>query len=139
MFARVIIAHDAARPLIDSRDIRGVLKDFTKRRLDASILSKPLSESLFRLRGEYLECVDRDTYCLGETPNVFTLDALKVARLEAASLASLVNADPMLLISRHKKYRVGSYKGRFSNIKLTYLHDLVIARKHARERKRSAR
>lgn len=132
---KAVISHDAARPLIHAVDIGGLRATFEKKRPDAAILSSPLTESLFRkARQGALVGVNRDDYCIGESPDIFTI------RLAKRMYEKWAHKTPQLhhsvhiieLISREKKYTVLSHERKYPNLKVTHLPDKHLVRSYAK-------
>ncbi len=130
--AEVVIVHDAVRPLIHPDDISGLIAHFETNFFDAALIIKPLSESLYRLKGESISCVNREEYGLGESPDIFKYSLL-VSMYEKWSHRTREFHDSlnvMELISMSKKNRIGGYLGKYPNLKLTFPHDKHIIKRY---------
>jgi 2-C-methyl-D-erythritol 4-phosphate cytidylyltransferase len=136
---KTLFVHDAARPLTHPDDIRGLMRAFSKGRWDAGVLGKPLSESLFMKSGAHLKGMNREEYCFGETPFVYTRNVAEdmLERWEKKTGTFHTTLDLTELLSRSGHYRIGSYEAKHPNIKLTYPVDALIIRRYAQSRSRA--
>jgi 2-C-methyl-D-erythritol 4-phosphate cytidylyltransferase len=136
---KTVFIHDAARPLLQAADIQGLLRSFEKNRWDAGVISKPVSESLFLFEKDValVRGINRERYCLGDTPFIISLPALsELCQKWHGKLHTLHNSvDILELIALYKnKFRVGHYHGQHLNIKLTHPHDWLVIKDHLRKR-----
>jgi 2-C-methyl-D-erythritol 4-phosphate cytidylyltransferase len=127
--AVVVIVHDAARPLLDDRVIERVLEPLAEG-FDASVPALPLADTVKRVEaGVVAETVDRSTLVTVQTPQAFTLEALRAAyrgdaRGEATDCASLVEA---------RGGRVRIVEGDPRLLKITTSADLALVESWLRE------
>ena len=77
--ANVVAVHDAARPLVDPRDVRAVVQALGD--ADGAVLSTEIADTVKRVTGEGLiaDTVDREDLRLALTPQVFRVASLKAA------------------------------------------------------------
>ncbi len=123
--ATVAVVHDAARPLVDPRDIRAVVEALGA--ADGSILGSPVIDTVKRIdaRGAVVETIPRTELFMAQTPQVFRVESLRRAWQEgdfddewtdeAAFLESLGR-------------RIVTVAAHFPNPKLTKPGDLAVLR-----------
>ncbi len=124
------IVHDASRPLVSSEDIEHLYKVFVRRKADALLVGRSLPESLFRKQpGGYIECISRDDFLLGQSPNFFTLALLREIR-SSYSISRTKHPETLDILeiaAAMGHLRVVSEPLPHSNMKVTYPHDIEIA------------
>ncbi len=117
----LIAVHDAVRPLISSKFIDYCFSEAEKH--ESAIPVIPCSQSLRKLDGVKSSSLDRKSYVLVQTPQIFTYKIITKSYNEPfrneftddASVVEFAGNDLHLV------------KGEESNIKITYPIDLVIA------------
>ncbi len=77
---RVVLVHDAARPLVTPAHIRSLLDALAT--ADGALPALPVADTLKRLRSDTLETVSRDGLWRAQTPQAFRLGVLRKAYLE---------------------------------------------------------
>jgi 2-C-methyl-D-erythritol 4-phosphate cytidylyltransferase len=123
--AEIVAVHDAARPLVDARDITGVV--WALGDADAAILVAPVTDTVKRIGadGTVAETVDRRELRLAQTPQVFRIASL----VRAWELAGLDGAWPdESSFLEQAGLRVRSVVAQHPNPKLTTESDLRLIR-----------
>lgn len=126
----MIIAHDAARPLLRKKDVSSLRKIFIGSRADALLVTRSLPESLFRKKRRMdLKCLSRQDFFLGQSPNFFTMSILvRLRKIFAKYQRQFSEAlDIVELISAIPESRVIGASLSHSNLKVTRHEDLLIA------------
>lgn len=124
--ADVVAIHDAARPLVDPRDVRRTVAAVGPE-TPGAVLVAPVTDTVKQIDVEgacVTETVNRDRLRLALTPQVFQREALERAWLEASDLE--VTDDAMLLEACGM--RVAVVEAAYPNPKITVPMDLEIAR-----------
>jgi len=121
--ARVVVVHDAARPLASPALFKAVVDALDDTSLAAAVPGLAIADTVKRLGGAddpvVIETLDRSTLVAVQTPQAFLADALRLAHRderEATDDASLVEAIGG---------RVAVVTGETSNRKLTTRDDLA--------------
>jgi 2-C-methyl-D-erythritol 4-phosphate cytidylyltransferase len=121
--ARVVVVHDAARPLASPALFKAVVDALDDTSLAAAVPGLAIADTVKRLGGAddpvVIETLDRSTLVAVQTPQAFLADALRLAHRderEATDDASLVEAIGG---------RVAVVPGETSNRKLTTRDDLA--------------
>lgn len=114
----IVLIHDAARPFIDSDDIRALLSAVGE--TGAATLGAPVADTLRRDDGHY---VDRNGLFAIQTPQAFRLGMLRAALaaqddLQATDESSIMTAQGV---------QVTLVPGKRSNFKITTPEDLAMA------------
>lgn len=124
----IVAIHDAARPLVDSQDVRRTVAA-VRPETPGAVLVARVNDTVKRVDGAgtaVLETVDRDRLRLALTPQVFRCEALERAWLEAGDAD--VTDDAMLLEACGMP--VAIVEARRPNPKITVPLDLEVARLH---------
>jgi 2-C-methyl-D-erythritol 4-phosphate cytidylyltransferase/2-C-methyl-D-erythritol 2,4-cyclodiphosphate synthase len=123
--AEVVAIHDAARPLVDPRDVQGVVAGLGE--ADGAILTARVSDTIKRVDhdGMVVDTLDRETLHFALTPQVFRVAALEAA-WRAAGIGSEWTDESALLESAGM--RVVSVIARCPNPKVTTDADLGVIR-----------
>jgi 2-C-methyl-D-erythritol 4-phosphate cytidylyltransferase/2-C-methyl-D-erythritol 2,4-cyclodiphosphate synthase len=117
----VVMIHDAARPLLNTRHINSLLKRLET--ADAAILALPLADSLKRAHsGMIAEAVPRDYLWRAQTPQCFRLGAILGAY--AAWSGDAPTDEATVAAGRH--IAVALVEGDMRLHKLTYPEDFVL-------------
>ncbi len=106
----VAVVHDAARPLVDPRDIRAVVEALGS--ADGSILGSPAIDTVKRIdaRGTVVETIPRSQLFMAQTPQVFRIESLRRAWREGnfdhewtdeAALLESLGMSVMTMAARH--------------------------------------
>jgi 2-C-methyl-D-erythritol 4-phosphate cytidylyltransferase len=119
--ARIVVVHDAARPLA-SRRLFAAVVDAVERGADAAVPAVPLTDTVKRvLHDRVLETIARDGLVAVQTPQAFN-----VAALRAAHTSEQVDTDDAALVERAGG-RVVVVPGESRNLKITRAEDLELA------------
>jgi 2-C-methyl-D-erythritol 4-phosphate cytidylyltransferase len=121
----VVAVHDVARPLATSRLLD--LGVSALARAQGAIPVLPLQDTVKQVdeAGTVIDTVDRSTLRAAQTPQVFVMDALVRAH-ELARREGRTGTDDASLLEAGG-YRVTTFPGSPSNLKITTAHDLKIA------------
>ena len=93
----VVAVHDAARPLVQPRDVAACID--AARATGAAILATPVPDTVKRVRDErIIGTVDRADLWLAQTPQAFRVDVLR--RAHAAVSDDLIATDDAALVER---------------------------------------
>ena len=122
--ARVVLVHDAARPLIEPTDIRKVIAAI--RETGAAVIGHPATDSVKAEKGGLVaRSLERSEVWLVQTPQGATADVLRRAfaegqrqRLDVTDEAGLLHA---------AGFPVRLVEGKRTNIKVTFPEDLALA------------
>ena len=119
--ASLVGIHDAARPLVSSETI---LKTFAlaEDRGNAAP-AVPVTDSLRSVRGKENTAVDRNNYCIVQTPQCFHSELIKKAFLKAYKPEF---TDDVTVLEAFGE-KINLTEGNRENIKITTAFDLVIA------------
>lgn len=121
-----VLIHDGARPLVSADLIQKVISAVKK---DKAVM---VAEETFTCI-KYVEnntvknCLPRANTYLGQTPHAFDKQIILEAYKKAIEDESFQGSDDCDFVS-HLGYEVKIVPGEHTNIKITYPHDLVIAR-----------
>lgn len=123
--ADIVAIHDAARPLVDARDVAAVVRGLGDS--DGAILVAPVADTVKRLGvgGRVAGTVDRRDLGLALTPQVFRIASL-VRAWKLAGLDSEWPDESALL--EYAGLEVRSVAARYPNPKLTTASDLRLIR-----------
>ncbi len=123
--AEIVAIHDAARPLVDPRDVQSVVLGLGE--ADGAILTAPVSDTVKRIDGDDLvaETVDRENLRFALTPQVFRVASLQAAWEKTGRDGLWTDEAALLEISG---MRVRTVDARYPNPKITYPSDLVTVR-----------
>jgi len=119
----VVAVHDAARPLVQPRDVNACVD--AARVTGAAILATPVPDTVKSVRdGRIVGTIDRADLWLAQTPQAFRVDVLR--RAHAASTDDLVATDDAALVER-LGLPVAIVPGDPRNRKITTREDLAWA------------
>jgi 2-C-methyl-D-erythritol 4-phosphate cytidylyltransferase len=123
--ADVVAVHDGARPLVDPRDVKGVV--WALGSAAASLLVAPVTDTVKRVvgSGEVVETVPREDLRLAQTPQVFRIAALTRAWQEVDFQCEWTDESSML---ESLGMPVRSVLAQHANPKLTSDVDLSLMR-----------
>ena len=123
--AEVVAVHDAARPLVDPRDVQRVVGDLGD--ADGAVLTGRVSDTVKRIDGNdmVVETVDREGLRLALTPQVFRVSSLQFAWEEMNGSGEWTDESAIL---ESLGMRVRSVVCRYPNPKLTVPSDLRVIR-----------
>lgn len=121
-----VAVHDAARPLIQPREIEACLKLAGK--TGAATCAAPVADTLKRVddAGEITGSVDRTGLWAMQTPQIFRVDILQRAYRQVLESGDLVTDEVSAM--EQLGHRVPVYKNEEPNFKITVPHDLDLAR-----------
>lgn len=126
-----VAVHDAARPLVRSRDVSRVV--LTAWRSGAAILAIPVRDTVKRVQGGRVVATPPRSECFAaQTPQVFRCEVLREALAKAAADA-FVGTDDAELVER-LGVEIEVVDGSPRNLKITRPEDLAIAELWLRER-----
>jgi 2-C-methyl-D-erythritol 4-phosphate cytidylyltransferase len=121
-----VLVHDAARPCVRRDDIRALISAVSADS-DGGLLGVPVADTMKRVTadGRVAATVDRGGLWHALTPQMFRLEPLRAAMLQAITSHSLVTdeASAMELAG----YRPLMVQGHRDNIKITLPADLALA------------
>ena len=114
--AEIVAIHDAARPLVDPRDVQRVVRGLGE--ADGAILTAPVSDTVKRIDGDdsVAETVDRENLRFALTPQVFRVASLQAAWEETGDDGEWTDEAALLEISG---MRVRTVDARYPNPKIT--------------------
>jgi 2-C-methyl-D-erythritol 4-phosphate cytidylyltransferase len=128
-----LLVHDAARPLLDTRDLQKLLKAMPpfNGASRAAILAKPVTDTikLVKQKNDLAlidQTLDRSQLWAAETPQAFETSLLKSA-YEKALKDNFVGTDDASLVENLGE-TVQIVQSEFPNLKITNLQDLLLAR-----------
>lgn len=121
----IILIHDGARPLVDSRTIYSVIDKLRENGVGAVIPYTPITDSLMTAHFNDAEPIDRNRFVAVQTPQGFNAMLLK------KSYANLRENDTMSddasVVSKYGGVKINLVEGSRKNIKITYSSDIKIA------------
>ncbi len=118
----VVGVHDAARPLVSIQTIINAFET-AKQKGNASP-AIPLTESIRLIEKDKNQAVDRNNYCIVQTPQCFNSNLLKKAFLQVYSPSFTDDASVVEAMGE----KINLIEGNRENIKITTLQDLIIAK-----------
>ncbi len=123
--AEVVAIHDAARPLVDPRDVQSVVGG--RGEADGAILTARASDTIKRIdpNGLVAETVDREKLRFALTPQVFRVASLETAWRTAGSGGEWTDESALLESVGMKVLSIGA---RYPNPKVTTEADLAVIR-----------
>jgi 2-C-methyl-D-erythritol 4-phosphate cytidylyltransferase len=123
--AEMVAIHDAARPLVDPRDVQDVVGGLGD--ADGAILTARVSDTIKRIdpNGRVVETVDRESVGLALTPQVFRVASLETAWGAAGSGGEWTDESALL---ESVGMKVLSVVARHPNPKVTTEADLAVIR-----------
>jgi 2-C-methyl-D-erythritol 4-phosphate cytidylyltransferase len=132
----VVAVHDAARPLAGAHLLEEALEEL--RGWDGAVPVQPLHDTVKRIDpdGRILETVDRSMLRAAQTPQAFLAAALREAHELAIRLGRSATDDASLL--EQAGFRIRTFPGSPTNIKITTGFDLELARWFMERERRNA-
>ncbi len=121
--ANYLLLHDAVRPFCQQSRLLQVCHAAQK--TGASLLVEPITSTVKRKKGEFLETLDRSHLYLAQTPQVIRRD-LYLKAIEAMYQFSWDVTDDISLVEQ-LKHPVQTVEGDSYNIKITFPTDLPLA------------
>ena len=119
--ARVVLVHDAARPLVDDAIVELLLGRLGEG-LDGVIPGLPIADTVKRVDGGIVaETVDRNSLVVVQTPQAFVAD-----RLRAAYAGDLADATDCASLVERSGGRIGVVLGDARLVKVTTPDDLAL-------------
>jgi 2-C-methyl-D-erythritol 4-phosphate cytidylyltransferase/2-C-methyl-D-erythritol 2,4-cyclodiphosphate synthase len=129
--SRMVVVHDAARPLVTVELIHAVLAALE--RSDGAVAAVPVDETIKRAERDYvIETLDRRDLYRAQTPQAFVTNVLREAHRRAAD-EGLTATDDAQLVERYGT-KVVLVPGAPENVKLTYPEDFEVAERLAQRR-----
>ncbi|MFT8319582.1 MAG: 2-C-methyl-D-erythritol 4-phosphate cytidylyltransferase [Bacillus sp. (in: firmicutes)] len=120
----VILVHDAARPFINTKQIKELTKVAEEN--GAAVLAVPMKDTIKKVDGNLVtETVERSSLWAIQTPQAFRISLLKKAYAEAQRDGFLGTDDASLVERLGEKVKI--VEGNYDNIKLTTPEDLYFA------------
>lgn len=123
--AEVVVIHDAARPLVDPRDVQNVVRGLGD--ADGAVLITRVTDTVKRVAGDNMvvATVEREGLCLALTPQVFRVSSLEAAWVGLGDEEEWTDESAIL---ERAGMRVLGVTSRFPNPKLTTPPDLALIR-----------
>jgi 2-C-methyl-D-erythritol 4-phosphate cytidylyltransferase len=123
--AETVVIHDAARPLVDPRDVQCVVGGLGG--ADGVVLTSRACDTVKRVtpNGLVAETLDRETLRMALTPQVFRVASLETAWSAAGSGGEWTDESALL---ERAGMRVLSVVARYPNPKITTKADLAVIR-----------
>lgn len=121
---KVVVVHDAARPLVSAKLIDEAVKNCYKR--PAVIAAVPVKPTIKRINPKTMvveATLDRSLLWEVQTPQVFARDVLE----KAHQLGENVQATDDAMLVEHIGVKVHAILGEYTNIKITTADDMKIA------------
>lgn len=129
---RVIVCHDAARPLASPGLFSAVIAALDDGGVDGAVPVIPVPDTVKRVRGGLVVGTERrEDLALAQTPQAFRASALRDAHARAATEGVAFTDDAAAL--EWAGYRIATVAGEASNFKITDLEDLARAEQVLRE------
>lgn len=122
--ARIVLVHDAARPLVDPDTISRVITAVAAG-APAAIPAVPVVDTIRRLSGERSSGLDRSELVAVQTPQGFDLPTLRSAHDAVAADRVAVTDDAGAC--EHLGVDITLVQGSPTGLKITHAHDLAIA------------
>lgn len=120
----LVLIHDGARPFVEIENIHELVMKTEE--TGAAVLAVPLKDTVKKAKdGIVSETVDRASLWAVQTPQAFRLPVVLEAH-KLASEADYLGTDDASLVEK-MGYPVSIVEGDYLNIKLTTVHDLLIA------------
>ncbi len=125
-----VAIHDAARPLLQQKDLEQVIRDAEE--YGAACLVVPMKDSVKRIEGGLIAGdVERASLAAAQTPQVFERKKIQQA-LELVQSRGMAPTDDCAA-AEFSGIRVFATQGDYTNIKVTTPEDLVVAEAFLRE------
>ncbi len=120
-----VLVHDAARPCVRPADIDRLMDSLAHHAV-GGILAVPVSDTLKRVESLAITAtVDRALIWRAQTPQMFRLNGLRQALIQARELGRVVTDEASAL--ELQGYHPGIVEGRADNIKITRPEDMALA------------
>ena len=124
----IVVIHDAARPLIQSKNILNVIN--ACKYSDGAMLAHPVSDTLKKVSKNTVSfTVDRTNLWLAETPQAFNLKKLKSCYKKIDKNDRNIFTDEASLME-HFGYKIKILHNKSENIKITEKEDIGLIRNH---------
>ena len=117
----VVAIHDAVRPFVSAALINNAFAEAEK--MGCAIPALHVTDSLRKKQGDSSIRVNRDDYCIVQTPQCFRFSEIRDAYETAGSSDFTDDAG----VFEHAGYKVHLIEGEYFNRKITYPDDLRIA------------
>jgi 2-C-methyl-D-erythritol 4-phosphate cytidylyltransferase len=123
---KIVLIHDAARPLVSSVLISRVIRETGK--WGAAVPIVKITSTVKSIKKSFVDkTIDRNNLFMAQTPQGFKTDILKKAIVKKAQSYGKMTDEASLFESLGEKVRI--IEGEPANIKITTKEDLEIARK----------
>ena len=121
-----ILVHDPVRPCLKETELRKILEDFSEKKLQASILAIPVSDTLKLSKKNLIKStISRENIWRALTPQLFSKQTLKYAY--NSNLDNLSNLTDEASLFDNLDVEVMIVRGSSENIKITFVEDLKLA------------
>lgn len=117
----LVAIHDGVRPLIDEEVIHRSFQ--TALKYNSAVATIPLKSSIREITANGSRTVDRDKFCLVQTPQAFKLELIKQA-YQNAEQGSFTDDASVWEAAGHP---VTLFEGSERNLKITTVQDMVVA------------
>lgn len=121
----LVAVHDAARPLVTKELVRNLF--FSASEKGNSVPVTEVKDSLRMVNGDDSKSIDRSLVRAVQTPQVFLYEELITAFKKCISKNIPLNFSDEASLMEFCGYKVNIVNGEYSNIKITYPHDLTLA------------
>ena len=120
-----ILIHDSVRPCLTKAELRKLLENFSKSKLQAAILAITMSDTLKLAEKHTIQStINRENVWRALTPQLFSKEALKFAY--NSNLENLVNLTDEASLFDNLDIEVMIIEGSSENIKITFKEDLKL-------------
>ena len=125
--SKIVVIHDAARPLIKDKYINNIIEALNK--YDGAITGVLVKDTIKIVNdaGEIIESTKRINTYLGQTPQAFDRELLLNLHIKYQNDLNITD-DSMLL--ERENYKVKITEGDYTNIKITTPGDIIIAKEY---------
>lgn len=121
----LVFIHDGVRPLVSKTTLLNCEKMAVSRGNALPVV--PVVESIRHISGESSKHVDRNSYCIVQTPQTFQLGIIKKAYSQPEETSFTDDAS----VCEAMGIKINLVEGNPENIKITYPSDLRIAEYHS--------
>ena len=119
-----VITHDAARPNINEHDIVDIYNELIRSKVDCSIFSIPVVDSIKRIGENRDLSEDKANFYLVQTPQICKYPELKLS-IQTLLSKNIIAPDESFAMET-ANYTISRIEGRSSNIKITHKEDLEL-------------
>jgi 2-C-methyl-D-erythritol 4-phosphate cytidylyltransferase len=123
---KIVLIHDAARPLVSSSLIERVIAKTQKHGAVIPVIK--ITSTIKKVKGDFIDkTIKRKNLFLAQTPQGFKVDILKKVLKKSKEKKGNITDEAFLLERQGKRVKV--IEGEISNIKITTQEDLELAKK----------